>query len=279
MASDIMNNSSSSVYEYTFKTVDDYTDFFSNIPLNIQECLIKPIVVKYHNCPNNLVVDVQDNQIIATGLIFEHNVKITYQSDKIDMIFHNQNLCTWGSYSRKEYRKLYTQYNDETPPKLIKMGYEIYYKSQIPDNLPQGRVIGATVIIHFNVPEVVQFLWGLWHDKILPYNDVIDQFSSYVRAFYIPYDKNPNLLLKGQDDQISCSKEVIRKINDFKPMPVGSKFDPLVFHRMMTVACLSWRVYLHVRIYEKVKESILYFPGIGQGYIKASEDFLKQSKK
>lgn len=272
------NDSPSSVYEYTFETIDDYTDFFSNIPLNIQECLIKPIVIKYHDCPNNLVVDIQYNQIIATGAIFEHNVKITYQSDKIDMIFHNQALHVWESYHRKEYRKTYTRYNDETPPKLMELGFESYYKSQIPDHLPQGVVKGATVIIHFNVPEVVQFLWSLWHDKILPYNDVIDQFSSYVRAFYIVYDKIPNPLLKGQDNQIYCSKEVIRKINNFKPMPDGSKFDPLAFHRMMTVACLSWRVYLYVRIYEKVKKSILYFPVIGQGYVEAKEDFKSHIK-
>ena len=267
----------SNIYEYSFDNIDDYLNFEYNCYLDCPEILIKPIVVQYHDFPNDLVINHSPQKITVSGTIFEHQVMVTYQPEKITIIYRDQKYwIRGGRYYTQDKWKYITIYDENQH--VIGLHPWVYHKGKIPDHLPPPEGCpNATIIIHFIIPELTQYFWSLWNDSLPPFNSICDQFATYTRAFYINVKhENPIPFLKLPDKRIKCNDEVINAIRFFAKNKNGSIFDPLSAHRNLTVACLRWRIYLYVRLYNHVMESILYNPRTGIYYSQAFDDFTKQ---
>lgn len=275
-------------YEYNFDQIDDYSEFERNCYLDCPEIVLKPIVNQYHENPSQLsiikgeggkICPQSAEEIIVSGRIFNHEVTVTYQPNAIRLVFnHQQFSLRYGKYLATDKWK----YVDTLDQNQNIIGFHpwIYHQGKIPDHLPpeQGDP-DATIVISLQIPEITQYCWDLWHDQLSPFNSVMDQFTNYIRAFYIDLDRYlPDPRLKIPDQTIQCTEIIIDQINDYAENANGRVFDPLTAHLMLTAACVRWKVYLYVRQYNQCLITIPYLPSIGIHYFQTENEYTHLSQ-
>ena len=262
-----------STYRYQFTEIERYLQFQNNFWLDVGEILIKPIVNQYHYNPSLITItNWSSTEICICSNIFNHKVKVIYTNTQIIIEFIDQwfNYRLGDSYYVEPKYKYLDIYDHNS--QLIGLHPWCYDKGHIPEHLPPpSGDHHATIILTILIPEITTYFWQLWHDHLPPFQSIVDQLCIYIRAFYVYCN-----VRKGyhrHNIRPRCVDVIINRIDSFAPNKIGSRFDPLVHHRLLTTACLAWKIYLPVRHFTNCLNQITCLPSVGCSYKSSKTKF------
>lgn len=235
----------------TFTTLEEYKKFHSEHDsfsgCSARESLIKPIVHPFYEFGGrpigNLEILRSDDELVASGIIFEYQRKVIYTKDQII-------LQTFGF-------KTFAEQND--PCRYM-------YGRSVP-------VVYNCITFVYKIKEFVDALWKMINDIFPEYSFTAVTLLPYLIPLYIkPEDYDGNDLYDFNGTMKIKDFTFWQKFNGGNDMTING-YSYFAFPRKLVYAVYQWKRNLQSRNFKKLMAELRFFPGIGIEYQQGLESF------